>query len=178
MPDHSPIKSLKVDFHDAKGVTKPEPKPVDPKKQLPEGVNPSGTLIEPDPALQQKAETTKLTPLEEVLFKNWAVANGIKDVDEPNNFYDYRGFFKHTNGQVHPPGSSEHFPDTFKQHGHPTFSHDSKYSKGPLDGGMYAGDTDFLPSTLGAPSISVGGQKGSVDSSDPIRELLNMMSKK
>lgn len=94
----------------------------------------------PTPIPVPPHEITKLDPLSEVLFKGWATANGITDVDEPDSHYDYRGFYQNTGGRVHPPGSVEHFPDTFKQHGHPTFSQESKYSTGPSDGGMWIGE--------------------------------------
>jgi hypothetical protein len=82
-------------------------------------------------------ETTPLTPDEERAFQRWAKTNRIGDVDHPDSFYDYRGFWKATRGAAHPPGSELHFPDTFKQHGHPTFSQESQYSRGFWDGGMW-----------------------------------------
>lgn len=97
------------------------------------------------PAKTDPNEVTKLSPLEETIFKSWAKANGIDDVDDPESHYDYRGFFKASGGKVHPPGSVEHFPDTFKQHGHPTFSIESQYSKGPFDGGLWAGNHFIQP---------------------------------
>lgn len=87
-------------------------------------------------------EVTKLTPAEEANFQNWAKQNNIPDVDHPDSFYDYRGFWKMSKGLPHAPGSDQHFPDTFKQHGHPTFSNESAYAKG--DGGHWQGDT-FVP---------------------------------
>lgn len=83
------------------------------------------------------AETTVLSPREEQAFQQWARANRITDVDLPDSRYDYRGFWKQTNGAPHPPGAQLHFPDTFKQHGHPSFSQESQYSAGPSDGGMW-----------------------------------------
>lgn len=90
-------------------------------------------------------ETTPLTPHEEVQFRLWAVANGLQDVDHPDSHYDYRGFWKQTQGAPHPPGSQLHFPDTFKQHGHPSFSVESQYSRGPQDGGQWLGDSLMGP---------------------------------
>lgn len=90
------------------------------------------------------SERTPLTPVEEQQFRIWAAMNGIKDVDEPDAYYDYRGFWKQTQGRPHPPGSEQHFPDTFKQHGHPTFSVESQYSAGPYDGGRWVGES-FVP---------------------------------
>lgn len=89
-------------------------------------------------------ETTQLSPLEEAVFQRWLMKNKIENVDAPDAKYDMRGFWKSTFGAPHPPGSQEHFPDTFKQHGHPTFSIESQYSKGPYDGGMWSGET-YVP---------------------------------
>jgi len=86
-------------------------------------------------------ENTILSPQEEAQFQQWAQNNGITDVDHPDSHYDYRGFWRATQGASHPPGSEMHFPDTLKQHGHPTFSQESQYSRGPQDGGMWSGDT-------------------------------------
>jgi len=91
-------------------------------------------------------EVTKLTPMEEVLYQGWLKANKI--TDEKDGAYDYRGYYKDTNGKVHSPANQDHFPDTYKQHGHATFSQESKYSRGPWDGGMWIGpegNEHFLP---------------------------------
>ena len=101
-------------------------------------------------------ESTILTPVEEMRFRIWAAENRIPDVDQPGSFYDYRGFWKATQGQPHPPGGEQHFPDTFKQHGHPTFSQESQYSRGPVDGGMWLGDAFFPPMPL---AVSHGQEK-------------------
>lgn len=66
----------------------------------------------------------------------------MRDLDHPDSHYDYRGAFLAGLGRG---ASTGHFPDTFKQHGHPTFSVESKYSAGPGDGGSWRGDT-FVPS--------------------------------
>ena len=92
----------------------------------------------------QSDEVTHLDPNEESSFQNWIKQNGITDLDHPDSHYDYRGFYKATKGAPHPPGSQLHFPDTFKQHGHPTFSVESQYSKGANDGGRWEGDK-FIP---------------------------------
>ena len=87
-------------------------------------------------------EITHLSPEEENNFREWARKNNINDVDHPDSHYDYRGYWKETNGAPHRIG--DHFPDTYKQHGHPTFSVESKYSSGPNDGGRWNGDK-FVP---------------------------------
>lgn len=86
-------------------------------------------------------ETTKLTPPEEKQFKEWVKQNKITDVNEPDSFYDYRGAFKAGVS----PSDDKHWPDTFKQHGHPTFSVESQYSKGPNDGGTWNDNGQFIP---------------------------------
>lgn len=83
-------------------------------------------------------DVTELSPDDEQQFQQWAQQNHIPDVDHPDSHYDYRGFWQQTQGAPHVEG--EHFPDTFKQHGHPTFSVESKYSTGPGDGGSWQGD--------------------------------------
>lgn len=103
-------------------------------------------------------EVTKLSPLEEVLFNQWATANKLTDeVKNPDSFYDYRGYWKASNGAVHQPAAQDHFPDTFKQHGHETFSNESIYSKGPWDGGVWIGPEQdvFLPHIDTLPSHDV-----------------------
>jgi hypothetical protein len=82
-------------------------------------------------------ERTILTPGEEIMFRQWATQNGIQNYDDPRALYDMRGFWKATQGAPHPPGEQMHFPDTFKQHGHPSFSVESNYSQGPWDGGRW-----------------------------------------
>ena len=96
--------------------------------------------------MAQRPETTRLNKVEESEFRAWAKRNGITDVDHPDSHYDYRGYWKSVRGADHPQG--EHFPDTFKQHGHPTFSVESQYSRGPNDGGHWQGD-QFIPSVGG-----------------------------
>lgn len=109
-------------------------------------------------------ETTHLSPLEESLFQKWLQNNKITDSDEPDTRYDYRGFFQQTHGLPHPPGKEIHFPDTYKQHGHPTFSAESKYSTGPNDGGRWAGET-YLPqlATSRSPGMSPDQMGASVE---------------
>lgn len=96
-------------------------------------------------------ETTKLSPGEEFPFKIWAMSHGIDNPDDPREFYDYRGAFKaRVEPQISPVDNKPHWPDTFKQHGHPTFSQESRYSAGKGDGGSWAG-TDgetYAPMTL------------------------------
>jgi hypothetical protein len=91
---------------------------------------------------QQPRETTRLSVKDELRFQAWAHRNGITDVDHPDSHYDYRGYWRSVKGADHQPGA--HFPDIFKQHGHPTFSVESQYSRGPNDGGHWQGET-FVP---------------------------------
>jgi len=93
-------------------------------------------------------ERTALTPQEEQEFRQWARANGIADVDAPQSRYDYRGYWKDvaSRGRDHTKAYDDglHFPDTYKQHGHPSFSIESKYSAGPYDGGRWNGE-QYVP---------------------------------
>ena len=87
-------------------------------------------------------ERTNLSPMEEALFNYWVKQTGIRDNDHPDSFYDYRGYWKDIASQGKDltqilSDGFRHYPDTYKQHGHPTFSQESKYSKGPADGGMW-----------------------------------------
>lgn len=47
---------------------------------------------------------TKLSPLEELLFRAWANANGVDNHDDPKNQFDHRGLFKQSNGLIQPVG--------------------------------------------------------------------------
>jgi hypothetical protein len=70
---------------------------------------------------------------------------GLLDVNSPDAHYDYRGAFLAGANPADGSGpQAGHWPDTFKQHGHPTFSVESQYSRGPSDGGHWLGDL-FLP---------------------------------
>jgi hypothetical protein len=99
-----------------------------------------------------KNETTRLTPAEESDFQAWVRANGIIDADDPRTKYDYRGYWKEIASQgqdaraMMPDGL--HFPDTYKQHGYPTFSVESKYSAGPHDGGRWLYDRKLIGSDM------------------------------
>jgi hypothetical protein len=105
------------------------------------------------------AEITALTPDEEAQFQQWIRANNIKDLDHPDSRYDYRGYWKATGGAPRQPGLMlsngrtgpiGHLPDTFKQHGHESFSQESQYSRGPFDGGMWVEDTLVQPPPMTA----------------------------
>ena len=100
-------------------------------------------------ALSAKPETTPLTPTDERRFRVWAMMNGITDVDHPQSKYDYRGYWKAVasrgGNQTKQYADGPHFPDTYKQHGHPTFSVESQYSRGLHDGGRWLGETLIPP---------------------------------
>lgn len=90
------------------------------------------------------SETTRLSPREEAAFRMWALQNSIRDVDHPQSRYDYRGYWKDIASRggdatkMYDDGL--HFPDIYKQHGHPSFSVESQYSRGLWDGGQWLGD--------------------------------------
>lgn len=88
------------------------------------------------------SEVTALSKDDEQRFQTWAKNKKITDVDHPDSHYDYRGYWKEHAADSHEAG--QHFPDTYKQHGHPTFSVESQYSTGPTDGGRWAGET-YIP---------------------------------
>lgn len=98
--------------------------------------------------IQPRREVTDLTPEEYQQFLAWVATSDIKDYGDPRSFYDYAGYWK----DVASKGVDQrkaytdglHFPDTYKQHGHPTFSVESKYSAGPNDGGRWDGET-YIP---------------------------------
>jgi predicted RNA methylase len=94
-------------------------------------------------ALSPAPETTVLTPEEERQFQQWGRKNQIVDLNDPRSFYDYRGYWKEK-GETPIRFGVDHFTDTYKQHGHPTFSRESKYSWGPGDGGTWEGETFVL----------------------------------
>lgn len=96
-------------------------------------------------------ERTVLSPEDERQFLAWVRANGIQDLDHPDSHYDYRGYWKAVASkgqdvrQMNAQDGRLHYPDTFKQHGHPTFSVESQYSRGLQDGGRWIGDTLVAP---------------------------------
>lgn len=110
------------------------------------------SLLESPLKRRRQNEVTRLTPDEEQKFQAWVQANGIADVDDPQSFYDYRGAYKAGVGsEVSAVDGAPHWPDTFKQHGHPTFSRESQYSKGEGDGGTWGGadGEQFTPGKVG-----------------------------
>ena len=89
-------------------------------------------------------EQTSLTPTEEQFFYRWIRDNRITDLDQPDSYYDYRGYWKEHGSEPIRFGI-DHFTDTYKQHGHPTFSAESQYSRGLQDGGQWLGETLIPP---------------------------------
>src|SRR3990167_9093606 len=93
-------------------------------------------------------ERTVLSPAEEMAFQRWARTQGITDVDAPESRYDYRGYWRDVaskgGDQRKSYDDGPHFPDTYKQQGHPSFSVESQYSAGPFDGGRWLGEA-FVP---------------------------------
>ena len=88
--------------------------------------------------------TTKLTPKEEKEFKAWynkvASYKGLNpDPDSPDQYYDYRGFWKNEDrDKILTDNAEVHFFDTYKKPGHPTFSNQSKYSTDKTPGGSWS----------------------------------------
>lgn len=106
-----------------------------------------------------RPETTVLTPDEQEQFRVWLVRNQIRDLDAPESHYDYRGAFKdQLQTTVNEGDGLPHWPDTYKQHGHPTFSVESRYSRGPGDGGTWQGET-FTPDRYQAAMLAEALQR-------------------
>lgn len=82
-------------------------------------------------------EQTQLSAQQQPGFQHWLQQNHVSDLDNPDSHYDYRGAYA---GGVGRGASTGHFPDTYKQHGHPTFSIESQYSKNSNDGGSWDGE--------------------------------------
>ena len=102
--------------------------------------------VAPMASHQATSEVTRLSPADEQRFQQWALENRIPDVDSPDSYYDYRGYWKEFGGKPIQFGA-DHFTDTYKQHGHPLFSSESKYSRGPSDGGRWLGEA-LIPAPM------------------------------
>lgn len=100
-------------------------------------------------------EITHLNDADEKRFRSWASKNRISDVDSPDSHYDYRGFYQQ-NPNARVRFGMDHFPDTFKQHGHPSFSVESQYSAGPYDGGSWNDDTYVPQARTPAAHVDMG----------------------
>lgn len=89
-------------------------------------------------------QTPEVTDLgdREPAFQTWLAGHSVDghSIDPTQGQYDYRGAF---NAGVEPDASG-HWPDTFKQHGHPTFSNESQYSERPGEGGSWQGEK-YIP---------------------------------
>jgi hypothetical protein len=92
---------------------------------------------------------TKLTPDNEVRFKNWVDVQSKKrgrDLNNDLNNYDLRGYWE---GGGHSDSEKGHMPDTYKKPNHDSFSDESKYhgtpdnnSGGRYQGGRWIGDDE------------------------------------
>lgn len=104
-----------------------------------------------------KGEQTPLSPADEALFQQWVKQMGITDLDAPESRYDYRGYWndiaRKGGDERKAYDDGQHFPDTYKQHGHPSFSVESKYSRGKFDGGRWVGE-DYVPNGADALTTS------------------------
>jgi GH18 family chitinase len=92
-------------------------------------------------------ETTSLSPAENDAFQQWVRDSGIRDLDHPLSLYDYRGLWKDAGGPDAPLyDPKKHGTDRYKQHGHMTFSNESKYAP-PNDprAGRWEGDVYITP---------------------------------
>lgn len=94
-------------------------------------------------------ETTSLSSDDEAKYQQWVRDHNVPD--GPNSHYDMRGYWKDIASQgrdetgINAEDHQIHYPDTYKQHDHPTFSAESQYSRGPQDGGQWLGETLVRP---------------------------------
>lgn len=88
---------------------------------------------QPDP--QPPDEISQLPGHLNAAFDAWLLRNEVPDPDSPHDKFDYRGAFLAGVNR----GPDGGWPEAFKQHGHPLFSIESRYSKGPKDGGRWLG---------------------------------------
>lgn len=105
--------------------------------------------------LQPESSPPEVTPIPKAkasAFQAWVKKNKIADLDNPETYYDYRGAFLAGLNR----GKDGHWPDTFKQHGHPTFSVESQYAT-PNDptAGHWNGDTYVPPPAPPRPQMSI-----------------------
>ena len=105
----------------------------------------------------RKREVTPLPKGKEAAFRRWLERNRVRDLDHPQSFYDYRGAFLAGVGRGR--GEEGHFPDTFKQHGHPTFSTESRYAFDSEDTGRWDGDTYVPMRPLALTLLKYAGRK-------------------
>lgn len=166
---HNPIKSMKIDFHDADGVT-PTPQDL-----------PQGTPNQGEGSLQrQPAPQSQLDPLKEVLFKSWAMAQGIQDPDAPDNHADLRGMYNKTNGQIHPPGTLTGLQNNVNRVMSAPPTQPMMTPPAGLQVPMGAAGLQAPPSLQGpmaSPQMPSGGllPQGPDGSSEPIQQLLAML---
>lgn len=84
-------------------------------------------------SLQGQNKYTSLNPYEEQYFQTWKKIHNVPFADTGLDDYDMRGYFKEqvlsnknlTN--VNPIDNQIHYPDTYKQPTHQSFSRESKY---------------------------------------------------
>lgn len=96
------------------------------------------TAAEHSPRIPFGEFDTVLSPGREAQFQQWISQQPIPPEDDGRD-YDYRGAFV---AGIRPDGRG-HWPDTFKKPAHPTFSVESKYSRG-RSAGRWEGEK-FIP---------------------------------
>lgn len=108
-------------------------------------------------------ETSRIHESQIPAFEAFVKRYKIKDLDHPSSFYDYRGAFL----AGAKPDKSGHWPDTFKQHGHPTFSVESRYAfPGDPEAGTWKGNT-YIPNPRAAEVAHVRALRASAHSVAP-----------
>ena len=118
-------------------------------------INDDGTKYRRGGKIDKKKFKTILTNDNEKEFLNWyknvsAVLDLNKNPDDPNHHYDYRGYWlANKNKNIDFTVKDFHFPDTYKQPTHPTFSNESQYARrkygiNPKEVGHWEGE-NFIP---------------------------------
>ena len=118
-------------------------------------INDDGTKYRRGGKIDKKRFKTILTDRNEKEFVNWyknvsSILGLNEDPDNPNHHYDYRGYWlENKNNDIDYTTEGFHFPDTYKQPTHPTFSIESQYANkkygiNPKEVGHWEGE-NFIP---------------------------------
>lgn len=118
-------------------------------------INDDGTKYRRGGKIDKKRFKTILNDKNEKEFVNWyknvsSILGLNENPDNPNHHYDYRGYWlENKNNNIDYNVEGFHFPDTYKQPTHPTFSIESQYANkrygiNPKEVGHWEGET-FIP---------------------------------
>jgi len=105
-------------------------------------------------SLQGQNQYTTLNPYEEQYFQAWKRLHNIPFADTGSDDYDMRGYFKNQVLQnrdassINPIDRQIHYPDTYKQPTHESFSRESQYWQPGMNEREWAGNV-LIDYTLG-----------------------------